>query len=107
MQARRFRAVHCHLLKRQASYAPITLFLQIRSLWRSYVELFAGSKEILRRARILEETGNSRPHLPFGVTLIGPAWTDEFLWEIAAKYHAKSGLECGPAGHNVTVYRHR
>lgn len=67
----------------------------------------AGNKEVLRRARILEETGNSRPYLPFGVTLIGPAWTDEFLWEIAAKYHAKSGLECGPGGHNVEVYRHR
>ena len=66
-----------------------------------------GNTEVLRRARILEETGNSRPHLPFGVTLIGPAWTDEFLWEIAAKYHAKTGLECGPTGHNVVVYRQR
>jgi hypothetical protein len=61
--------------------------------------------EISRRARVLAETGNPRPYLPFGVTLIGPAWSDEFLWEIAAKLHAKSGLKCGPTGHGVKPYR--
>ena len=61
--------------------------------------------ETARRVRILQETGNSTPVLPVGVTLIGPAWTDEFLWEIAAEMHAQCGLKCGPAGHNVKAYR--
>lgn len=68
-------------------------------------ETNGDESEISRRAHLLAESGNPRPYLPFGVTLIGPAWTDEFLWEIAAKLHAKSGLECGPKGHGVRPYR--
>ncbi|KAK9834472.1 hypothetical protein WJX74_002417 [Apatococcus lobatus] len=41
-------------------------------------------------------------HLPFGVTLLAPAWHDESLWKIAQCFHEDSGLGCGPAGHGVT-----
>lgn len=66
-----------------------------------------SSTALVRRAKVLRDTGEARPNIPFGVTLIGPAWTDEFLWEIGAKFHAKSGLGCGPAGHNIKPYRQK
>ena len=40
-------------------------------------------------------------HLPFGVTLLAPAWHDESLWKIAQRFHEDSGLGCGPQGHGV------
>jgi len=43
--------------------------------------------------------------LPFGVTLIGPAWSDEALWALAERFHAATGLGCGPDGFNVAPYR--
>ena len=30
-----------------------------------------ANSELVRRARILEDTGNSQPYMPFGITLIG------------------------------------
>ena len=57
------------------------------------------------RARLLAESGNPTPALPFGVTLIGAAWRDEALWAVAAELHARSGLGCGPAEHGVKPYR--
>ena len=41
------------------------------------------------RRRHLESTGNASPALPFGVTLLGPAWSDEFLWDVAAAFQAR------------------
>ncbi|KAK9867990.1 hypothetical protein WJX84_012252 [Apatococcus fuscideae] len=41
-------------------------------------------------------------HLPFGVTLLAPAWHDEALWKVAELYHKSTGLGCGPNGHGVT-----
>ena len=41
------------------------------------------------RRRHLESTGNASPALPFGVTLLGPAWSDEFLWDVAAAFHVR------------------
>lgn len=41
--------------------------------------------------------------LPFGVTLLGSAWTDEYLWGLAAEFAKKTGLGNGPIGHGVTV----
>ena len=38
------------------------------------------------RRRHLESTGNASPALPFGVTLLGPAWSDDFLWDVAASF---------------------
>lgn len=63
--------------------------------------------EVAQRAQHLAKTGNSAPVLPFGITLIGPAWSDDALWEIAAAYHADTGLACGPEGHGVQPYRHK
>ena len=60
-----------------------------------------------QRAQHLAETGNPAPVLPFGITLIGPAWSDDALWEVAAAYHADTGLGCGPEGHKVQAYRHK
>ena len=42
------------------------------------------------RRRHLESTGNASPALPFGVTLLGPAWSDDFLWDIAAAYQVST-----------------
>ncbi|EIE20546.1 allophanate hydrolase [Coccomyxa subellipsoidea C-169] len=61
--------------------------------------------EVARRAALLRETGNSRPVLPFGVTLIGAAWSDESLWAVAERFHAATGLGCGPDGFGVKPYR--
>ena len=63
--------------------------------------------EMAQRAQHLAETGNPAPVLPFGITLIGPAWSDDALWEIAAAYHADTGLGCGPGGHGIQPYRHK
>ena len=63
--------------------------------------------EVGKRAQHLAETGNPAPVLPFGITLIGPAWSDEALWEIAGAFHADTGLGCGPEGHGVQPYRHK
>ena len=57
------------------------------------------------RERLLAASGNLTPSLPFGVTLIGAAWRDEALWDVAAELHAASGLGCGPQGHGVKPYR--
>ncbi|BDA50535.1 probable urea amidolyase [Coccomyxa sp. Obi] len=61
--------------------------------------------EVARRAAHLRETGNARPVLPFGVTLIGAAWSDESLAAVAERLHAASGLGCGPEGFRVEPYR--
>ncbi|CAK0787066.1 hypothetical protein CVIRNUC_010282 [Coccomyxa viridis] len=63
--------------------------------------------EVAQRAQHLAATGNPAPVLPFGVTLIGPAWSDDALWEVAAAFHADTGLGCGPEGHGVQPYRHK
>ena len=44
--------------------------------------------EVGKRAQRFAETGNPAPVLPFGITLIGPAWSDEALWEVAGAYRA-------------------
>lgn len=55
-----------------------------------------------RRAH-LAATGGPPQALPFGVTLLGPAWTDEYLWGLAAQFAEKTGLGNGPAGHGVAA----
>lgn len=55
------------------------------------------------RRRHLAATGGAPDALPFGVTLLGAAWSDEFIWGLAAEYVAKTGLKNGPAGHGVTA----
>ena len=61
--------------------------------------------EVARRAAHLRDTGNARPVLPFGVTLIGAAWSDASLAAVAERLHAASGLGCGPEGFRVKPYR--
>ena len=57
------------------------------------------------RRKLLHATGNAAPVLPFGVTLLGAAWNDEFLWDVAEALYKASGLTNGPAGHGVLPYR--
>ena len=61
--------------------------------------------EAAARRRHLEATGSSTPVLPFGVTLLGPAWTDRYLWDVAEAFYQDTGLRNGPSGHSVTPYR--
>ncbi|CAK0786092.1 hypothetical protein CVIRNUC_009305 [Coccomyxa viridis] len=63
--------------------------------------------EEAERAQHLAATGNPAPVLPFGVTMIGPAWSDDSLAEVASRFHAASSLGCGPAGHAVKPYRQK
>ena len=43
--------------------------------------------------------------MPFGITLLAPAWCDEYVAGLAAAYEAATGLKAGPLGHGVTPYR--
>jgi Asp-tRNA(Asn)/Glu-tRNA(Gln) amidotransferase A subunit family amidase len=43
--------------------------------------------------------------MPFGITLLAPSWTDEFVAGIAAAYQQSTGLAAGPLGHGITPYR--
>lgn len=43
--------------------------------------------------------------LPFGITLLAPAWTDEYVAGLADAYQRTTGLKAGPQGHGVTPYR--
>ncbi|KAL4418868.1 hypothetical protein ABPG77_002624 [Micractinium sp. CCAP 211/92] len=65
----------------------------------------AAAEEQRRRAEHLAATGNASPVLPFGITLLAPAWTDEYVAGIAAAYEKATGLQAGPLGHDVTPYR--
>jgi hypothetical protein len=58
-------------------------------------------EEVLRRAAHLRATGAGAVKLPFGVTLLAPAWQDEFVWRIASTMHQLAGVGCGPAGHGA------
>ncbi|GAB4814951.1 hypothetical protein N2152v2_001997 [Parachlorella kessleri] len=58
-----------------------------------------------RRRDHLAATGNPCPVLPFGITLLGPAWTDAYVAALAAAYGRATGLAAGPAGHGVVPYR--
>lgn len=63
--------------------------------------VFDLADESAKRRDHLEQTGNPEPVLPFGVTMIANAWRDDWLCEIASRFHQASGLGCGPAGHGV------
>ena len=54
------------------------------------------------RLQHLRSTGPAKVVLPFGVTLIGKAWHDEFLWRVGAAMQQAAGLGCGPKGHGVS-----
>lgn len=43
--------------------------------------------------------------LPFGITLLAPAWTDEYVAGIGAAYEKATGLQAGPLGHGVAPFR--
>jgi hypothetical protein len=60
--------------------------------------------EQARRREHLAATGNPAPVVPFGITLLAPAWTDGYVAGMAAAYGATTGLTAGPAGHGVVPY---
>jgi len=62
---------------------------------------------ILRRYEYLMATGNPSPVVPFGVTFLAPAWTDQYLADVAIAYEKVTGLKAGPRGHGVTPYTSR
>ena len=57
------------------------------------------------RAEHLTATGNPNALVPFGITLLGTAWTDEYVAGVAGAYFKATGLKAGPGGHNVTPYK--
>ncbi|KAI7838879.1 hypothetical protein COHA_007345 [Chlorella ohadii] len=65
----------------------------------------AAEAEQQRRQQHLTATGNPTPVLPFGITLLAAAWTDEYVAGLAAAYQQTTGLKAGPLGHGVEPYR--
>jgi hypothetical protein len=61
--------------------------------------------EQARRREHLAATGNPSPVLPFGITLLAPAWTDAYVAGLAGAYAAATGLTAGPRGHGVEPYK--
>ncbi|KAI8468534.1 MAG: allophanate hydrolase [Monoraphidium minutum] len=58
------------------------------------------------RAALLKAAGGpASVVMPFGVTLLVPAWHDDWVWGVAADMVAAAGLGCGPEGHGVTPVR--
>lgn len=65
------------------------------------VDNAADSVAAARGAALAAAGGPAAVALPFGVTLLAPAWQDDWLWRVADAMHRASGLGCGPAGHGV------
>ena len=65
------------------------------------VHVYGDADEATTRRSHLEQAGSLEPTLPFGVTMIAKAWRDNWLCEIASRFHQDTGLGCGPAGHGV------
>jgi allophanate hydrolase len=66
---------------------------------------FSGDDSIAEaRSTHLTATGKSSAVLPFGITIIGPAWTDSYVADIAEEYEKAGMLGPGPLGHGVTPY---
>lgn len=57
------------------------------------------------REEYLSATGNPDAVVPFGITLLAPAWTDGYVAGVAAAYQKATGLRPGPGGHGVTPYK--
>jgi allophanate hydrolase len=53
---------------------------------------------LLGLAAIAVPSGFCRAGLPFGITLIGPAFSDRLLLDLAARFHAVTGLRIGTSG---------
>lgn len=64
-----------------------------------------GTAEQERRRAHLAATGNPAAVVPFGITLLAPAWADEYVAGVAAAYGEATKLSAGPAGHGVTPYQ--
>ena len=73
-------------------------FLKIVFIIKYY---YVHADEATTRRSHLEQAGSLEPTLPFGVTMIAKAWRDNWMCEIASRFHQDSGLGCGPAGHGV------
>ena len=57
------------------------------------------------RAEHLAATGSASAVVPFGITLLAPAWTDAYVAGVASAYEKATGLKAGPRGHGVKPYR--
>lgn len=64
-----------------------------------------AAPSVAQRTEHLSATGNPNPVVPFGITLLGPAWTDAYVAGVAAAYEKATGLKAGPDGHKVKPYR--
>ena len=60
---------------------------------------------VTERIDHLTATGNPTALVPFGITLLAPSWTDQFVAEVASTYEKATGLKAGPGGHGVKPYR--
>lgn len=63
------------------------------------------STSAVQRTEHLAATGSPNAVVPFGITLLAPAWTDAYVAAIATAYEKASGLSAGPLGHGVKPYR--
>lgn len=62
-------------------------------------------EQLSPRAEHLLATGNPNVVVPFGITLLSAAGTDEYVAGVAAAYQKATGLRAGPIGHGVEPYR--
>lgn len=62
-------------------------------------------QSVIDRAEHLTATGNPTAVVPFGITMLAPAWTDQYVAEVASAYEKATGLKAGPEGHGVKPYR--
>lgn len=67
----------------------------------------SGSATAQRAALLAAAGGPLHVALPFGVTLLAAPWQDDWLWGVAARLEAATGLGCGPEGHGVEPVRTR
>jgi len=50
------------------------------------------------------DTPGQEVMVPFGVTLLGKAWSDKFIGSVATEYSKTTGLGPGPDGHGIPAH---
>lgn len=66
--------------------------------------LMVGEGSDEARRHHLKMTGKETAVVPFGITLLAPAWQDTFLAGIGMAYETLTGLKAGPLGHTIEPY---
>ena len=82
-------------------HVTVTVAVIATATATAIANMYGNADEATTRRSHLEQAGSLEPTLPFGVTMIAKAWQDNWLCEIASRFHQDSGLGCGPAGHGV------